>query len=198
MKKIVLVSILVFVVGSAYAQSPEEGSVPPPPKKVSASGARKPANRAPAKEKAAKPSKGAAEDFRLTFDLGLSVGSVNNKSYTEFNLGLNTYFTSYFAWRNAVFARFASGVDNIYGLDSSVRGIFSTDLGALGFTAFAGPGYRFASRGGNVPFAEGGLVFKLPMITLGGGIKAFFNKMVDSNSENDTQYFIILSGGGSL
>ena len=136
--------------------------------------------------------------MRLTFDLGLSSGSVGGFNYTEFNLGLNWYFTSFLAWRNAVFARLASGVSTVYGLDSSVRGILSLGGSELGLTAFAGPGFRFVTLGANVPFAEAGVVFKLPVLALGGGVKTFFNNWVTPNAPSDTQYFIILSGGGSL
>jgi hypothetical protein len=134
---------------------------------------------------------------KLTFDLGGSGGSVNGVSYTEIDLGLNAYFYDWLAWRNAVFGRFASGQSNLYGLDSSVRGILS--LGSVvGFTAFAGPGYRFVNQGGNVPFLEGGLVFKFLGIAVGGGVKTLLTSAAQSGAPNDTQYFLILAGGGSL
>lgn len=135
---------------------------------------------------------------RITYDIGLSAGSVNNVSYTEANLGVNLYFLEYFAWRNAGFSRFITGQDNIYGLDTSLRGIFSAGNSAGGFTAFAGPGWRFVTRGDSPPFAEAGVVVKLAGISLGGGVKSFYNSAIRSGAEDDTQYFIILSGGGSL
>ena len=135
---------------------------------------------------------------RITFDLGGSFGQVNDISYTEVNLGLNTYFSEYFAWRNAVFGRFVEKSDNIYGLDTSLRGILSVSGVVAGFTIFAGPGYRFVSQGDNVPLAEAGLVFRLAGISLGGGVKTLLTSWVKSGAPNDTQYFLILAGGGSL
>jgi hypothetical protein len=135
---------------------------------------------------------------KLTFDLGGSFGSIGNTNYSEFNLGLNAYVYDWLAWRNALFARFATGYDTIYGLDSSVRGIFSLSGGIAGFTIFAGPGFRFVNKGSNVPFAEAGLVLKLIGIAIGGGVKVLLNSWAISGAPNDTQYFIILSGGGSL
>lgn len=139
------------------------------------------------------------DNWRMTFDLGLSTGAVNDRNYTEANLGLNLYMKRWFAWRNAVFGRFASGVDTVYGLDTGARGILDIDFGPVGgLTTFAGPGWRFVNEGKNAPFVEAGLVFKLVGINLGGGVKSVMNKAIDKNLENDTQYFIILSGGGSL
>lgn len=135
---------------------------------------------------------------RLTFDLGASMGSVNNVTYTEFDLGLNAYFKEWLAWRNAVFARLMSGADTIYGLDSSVRGILNVSGAVAGFTAFAGPGYRFVNQGRNVPFVEGGVILKLIGLSIGGGVKTLLNSWIISGAPNDTQYFLILAGGGSL
>lgn len=135
---------------------------------------------------------------RITFDLGASAGSYGRYNYTEINLGVNVYFLEWVAWRNALFARFPSEGVNIYGLDSSGRFIYSLSGGALGMTAFAGPGYRFANEGGSVPFAEGGLVLKLAGLSIGGGVKTLLRSWTTSGASNDTQYFIILAGGGSL
>lgn len=134
----------------------------------------------------------------LTWDLGASTGKAGGVSYTEANLGLNYYLKSWLVWRNALWGRFASGIDTIYGLDSSIRFIYATGSRSLGFTAFAGPGYRFASQGISPPFAEAGVVFKLGGFNLGGGVKSLFFNMVNSTYEADTQFFIILSGGGSM
>jgi len=132
--------------------------------------------------------------YALTFDLGLSTGAVNNVSYTEVNLGLNAYFKEWLAWRNALFGRFPSSGNTVYGLDSSVRGILHLPI----LTAFAGPGYRIANEDQSAPFAEAGLVLKLAGISVGGGVKSIMNSWVKANAPNDTQYFLILSGGGSL
>lgn len=135
---------------------------------------------------------------RLTFDLGASSGSVNDVSYTEVGVGLNAYFTDWLAWRNAVFGRFVSGGTNVYGLDTSVRGILDLSGSVAGLTFFAGPGFRFVNEGFNTPFAEGGVVLRVGGISLGGGAKVLLNSIVRSGTKNDTQYFIIIAGGGSL
>lgn len=135
---------------------------------------------------------------RLTFDLGASGGSSGAVSYTEVEFGLNAYFSEWLAWRNAVFGRFPSTGSSIYGLDSSVRGILGLSAAIGGVTIFAGPGVRFPNQGAVTPFAEAGLVFRLAGLALGGGAKAIFNSWVQSGVSNDTQYFIILAGGGNL
>ena len=189
-----IASVLTFLLASfAQAQDPrpEQGFEQPAPRKL-------PKNRTGHREVASS----SGSDFglhKVTFDLGVSAGSVASRSYTEANFGLNIYFAEWLAWRNAVFARFIEGTDNVYGLDTSVRGIFNADGGALGFTAFAGPGYRFINGGsGQAPFVEGGLVLRLAGIAVGGGLKTVYNSWVRKDDPNDTQYFIILSGGGSL
>lgn len=134
---------------------------------------------------------------RITFDLGASFGSYNDLTYTEVNLGFNTYFSEYFAWRNAVFGRFMSTVDNIYGVDSSLRGIFTTLENGTGFTAFAGPGYRIASRE-SAPLGEAGLILRFGGLSIGGGAKTVFHSLVRRDAPNDTQFFLILAGSGDL
>ena len=141
----------------------------------------------------------AQESGRLTYDLGVSSGKSGDVTYSEIDLGLNFFIQPFLAWRNAIFARFVSEADNIYGLDSSARFIFNTRLSERsGVTTFGGPGVRVPSEGDVVPFVEGGLIFKAGGLSLGGGAKAIFNKAIDEDAENDTQYFIILSGSGSL
>jgi len=137
---------------------------------------------------------------RLTFDLGASFGAVGEVSYTEIELGFNAYFYHWLAWRNAVFGRFPSVGSSIYGLDSSVRLVLDLSGSLGGITAFAGPGARFASGGGHatVPLVEGGAVFKIVGFAIGGGVKTLMNSMVQAGAPNDTQYFLILAGGGSL
>ncbi len=136
---------------------------------------------------------------RFTYDLGISAGSAGGRSYTEAQLGINTYFDHWLAWRNAGFGRFISDADNIFGVDTSLRGIYSAQAGQLaGATFFGGPGYRFANRMKDVPFVEGGLVLRLASLAIGGGVKVFMNRLVDKNLGSDTQYFLILSGAGSL
>ena len=136
---------------------------------------------------------------RVTYDLGGSTGSVQGGgSYTEINLGLNLFFGEFLSWRNAVFGRFMSGVENIYGLDTSARGLLSLSGSALGLSIFAGPGYRFVTRGTHVPFAEAGLVVRLAGFSIGGGVKTLLTSWVHSGRANETQFFLILAGGGSL
>ncbi len=136
---------------------------------------------------------------RVTYDLGAAVGSYNNISYTEIGLGLNWFFNDYLVWRNALFSRFGSEIDSIYGLDSSVRGVLGAGNSALGITVFAGPGYRFVSKGDNAPFLEGGLILKLAGFSLGGGAKAlYYSNRAGGLPNQETIYFIILSGGGSF
>jgi hypothetical protein len=135
---------------------------------------------------------------RITYDLGASTGQFLGRSYTEATLGVNLYFNEYFAWRNAGFARFVQDRENVYGLDSSARGVFSAAGSGLGFTVFGGPGYRFVNRGDHAPFAEAGLVLRAGGLSVGGGVKTLMNSWVRSGAENDTQYFLILAGGGTL
>ncbi len=136
---------------------------------------------------------------QFTYDLGVSAGSAGGRSYTEAHLGINTFFDHWMAWRNAGFARFISDADNIFGVDSSLRGIYSAQAGNIGgVTFFGGPGYRFVNRGKSVPFAEAGLVLRLASLAVGGGVKVFMNRLVDKDLGSDTQYFLILSGAGSL
>lgn len=135
---------------------------------------------------------------RITFDLGASTGSIGDVTYTEAALGVNVYFYEWLAWRNAVFGRFQTGQETITGLDTSLRPILALGNGVLGLTAFGGPGYRFVSRGDHVPFLEGGLVFRLVGLSIGGGVKRLLTSAVRSGAPNDTQYFLILAGGGRL
>jgi hypothetical protein len=135
---------------------------------------------------------------RFTYDLGASSGSVDGLTYTEIDLGLNTFFIDWLAWRNAVFYRFQSGASSVYGLDTSVRGVLGVGGRSLGMTLFAGPGFRFINQGQNAPFVEGGIIAKVAGLALGVGAKTIFNSMASSGSPDDHQIFLILSGGGSF
>lgn len=134
---------------------------------------------------------------KLTYDIGFSTGSSGGESYSEANLGLNLFFKEWLAWRNALFARFVRP-ENLYGLDTSLRLFHTVGSGRTSLTLFGGPGWRFVTKGLNPPFAEAGLVARLGGFSIGGGAKTFFNSAVKKGSPSDTQYFIILSGGGSL
>lgn len=135
---------------------------------------------------------------KLTFDLGFSAGQSNSTSYTEMNLGINYYFYRWLALRGSFFGRFIEGADNINGLDVSTRGIWAAGLGnQFAMTTFAGPGFRVLSDEGVFPFLEGGLILRFFGMTLGGGVKSVF--INDSNGQReDRQYFLVLSGGGSI
>jgi hypothetical protein len=135
---------------------------------------------------------------KLTWDLGASMGSSGGVNYTEANVGLNYFFLDWIAWRNAVFARFTTP-ENVYGLDTSLRAFANLGLTEKSsMTFFGGPGFRFITKGTNVPFLEGGVIAKLGSFNIGGGAKYFMLKSVDSSQTDETQYFLILSGGGSL
>ena len=139
---------------------------------------------------------------RATFDLGGAAGSFDangsSYSYTELELGLNLYFAEWLDWRNALWARFVTGADNAFGLDTSVRGIAQIGDERGGVTAFAGPGWRFPNSGDGSPFAEAGLVLHLGGVHLGGGVRSFLHSWVTSGAGNETQVFLIVGGGGSL
>lgn len=136
---------------------------------------------------------------RWSFDLGASSGSYQSSNYSEFNIGLNYFIKEWLAFRNAAFARFDSNKENIYGLDTSFRAIGRFLLSSsFGVTVFAGPGYRFVNRGTNVPFSEGGLLFKIGGFSLGAGAKMLMYPLVQSGAANDSQFFLIFAGGGSF
>lgn len=140
----------------------------------------------------------------ITYDLSGSVGSQNGNSYTEINLGLNWALTDWLTWRNAAFSRFGTNVDSVSGLDSSAR--FSFLFGERGASVelFGGPGVRVASRDNNAAFAEGGLTLNLGGLHIGGGAKylSYFSTRKDTSGvslpKDETQYFIVLSGGGAF
>lgn len=133
----------------------------------------------------------------LTYDLGVSSGTYNNRNYTEALFGVSYFFKEWLAWRNALFYRFAD--QTLFGLDSSARGIFSYDLSrTLAFTAFGGPGYRFASQWPSAPFLEAGAVLHFSGLSVGLGFKSILNSMTDSKYSNDNQLLIIIGGSGTL
>lgn len=154
------------------------------------------------------PSSGGSDGFRLTYDIGASTGSTSTaatattpateRTYSEASLGINAFFSNWFVWRNAGFGRFSTGVETVYGLDTSFRLMADVGDRQLGFTAFLGPGYRFVSNGDSAPFAEGGLNLHLGGLTIGGGAKRVFNTVTRPSVPDETQYFVNLSGSGSL
>ena len=138
---------------------------------------------------------------KLTWDLGVSFGSSGDNDYNEINLGVNYFISDVLVWRNAAFSRNFSddAIEDRYGLDTSARFNFLTDLGEAGrLHLFGGPGWRFISSGKNPPFAEGGISVTLGGLRVGGGAKFIMNKVIDGNLENDTQFFVTFSGGGTI
>ncbi len=157
---------------------------------------------------AASGSESTDSGIRFTYDLSASTGSTGSSNYTEIAIGLNSYFADWFVWRNAGFSRMGTGYDGTYGLDTSAR--FQFDLGdqTLGLHTFAGPGYRFvvtqnqdtgvSNRTDSAPFVEAGAVLSLGGLRIGAGLKTILNNVLDNTKQDETQYFLILSGGGRL
>lgn len=142
----------------------------------------------------------------FTYDLGMATGSDNGNSYSEINIALNWYLTDWLNWRNAVFTRFGSNITSVSGLDSAFLATYesSTDDMSFGVRAFAGPGVRFATANNSAATAEAGVIFKLAGIQIGGGARylSYFGSREDVAKtvlpKNETQYFIVLAGGGSF
>ena len=132
----------------------------------------------------------------VTYDLGAGVGSYNNNNYTEADFGVNYFALPYLAWRNDLFYRFNSNVTNQFGIDTSARFVGSLGNSALGLSAFAGPGYHFVNQGINAPFIELGAILQVAHLNIGGGVKTILNSAVQTGAPNDTEVFLMLSGGG--
>lgn len=142
----------------------------------------------------------ASDDFsRWNLQIGISSGSSGGRTYTEVNLGVGYYFKRWLEWHNSLFASL-DRVRNVYGLDTSLRGVLNTDIGGIAHLhGFAGPGYRFASDSAyNTLFAEAGLITSVAGFSVGGGLRTFFYKFKDAAAQDETQYFIILSGSARL
>lgn len=142
----------------------------------------------------------------LTYDLSGGVGSYNGNSYTEIDVGLNWWVKDWMNWRNSVFTQFGSTIKSVYGLDTALmfQGSLFTEGRGLGVDVFAGPGLRFASEDSNGAFGKAGLVLNLGGLRIGGGAQVthYYNTRSDKNDiklpDDEVQYFIILSGGGSF
>ena len=143
---------------------------------------------------------------RLTYDLSAATGTYDGSSYTEIDVGLNWFLRDWLNWRNAIFSRQGANLDSVQGLDSSFRFIkaVQNERGSLGFDAFIGPGARIATRDYDGVFAEAGLIFHLGGLRIGAGFKEI-NYVKDRRdsagnllSRNDSQFFLILGGGGAL
>jgi hypothetical protein len=148
----------------------------------------------------------AEEQGRVTWDLGVASGKYQSSTppnddvtFAEGDLGVNWFFLDYLAWRNAVFVRFPTGEKTVEGLDTGLRLQGRVDFGARsGLNVFTGAGYRFETLGGNVPFGEAGLSIQVAGLTIGGGAKVFFEKLINASTPTYVQYFLILSGSGVL
>ncbi|MBC7370284.1 MAG: hypothetical protein H7326_01895 [Bdellovibrionaceae bacterium] len=142
----------------------------------------------------------------FSYDVMASSGTENNNTYNEVKLNLNWYVADWLNWRNGIFTRFGTNVQNVSGLDSALLATYEAenDSKTLGFRAFAGPGVRFASADNNAGTAEAGIIFKLAGLQLGGGAKylSYFKTRKDTVGvalpKDETQYFIVLAGGGSF
>lgn len=145
------------------------------------------------------------ESLGISYDISASMGTQDGASYTEINLGINWALTESFTWRNSLFSRQGSAIESVQGVDSSMRYQVSakSESGRTGFDAFLGPGVRIATKQHNAAFGEAGVVFTLGGLRLGGGVKALSYFSDRDNGlgplpKSETQYFLILAGGGTL
>lgn len=148
----------------------------------------------------------AASGSDLSYDLGGGSGSRNGETYSEIHLGLNWFVQDWLNWRNALFTQFGSRIDSVYGLDSAV--LFNIDTynqsRTLGIELYAGPGVRMATEKSNAVFGQAGITFALGGLRIGGGVQIlhYMEDRTDKNNnildKDETMYFIVLAGGGSL
>jgi hypothetical protein len=142
----------------------------------------------------------------FSYDVSASSGTENSNTYSELKINLNWYLTDWLNWKNGIFSRFGSNIQGVNGLDSALLATFdaTTEDKSFGVQAFTGPGIRLASADNNAVTAEAGVIFKLGGISLGGGTKylSYFKTREDSAGvslpKDETQYFVVLSGGGSF
>jgi hypothetical protein len=134
-----------------------------------------------------------SKDFRrFRLDGGGSVGSSNQGSFYEINLGISYYVTEWLIWRNAPFFRFQSGAPNSFGLDTSVRGQYSPPIAAeFSPTLMMGAGFRFINTGSHAPFAEAGLGLRVSDIQIQLGVKYIAGKLLHADVEDE----VIFNGG---
>jgi hypothetical protein len=134
---------------------------------------------------------------QLSYDIGLVSGRVGNQNYTEAHFGLNYWLMDWLNWRNSVFGRFAN--ETAFGLDTTARYQQNIPLtSATSLTMFAGGGYRFVSAGRSAPLIEAGIMANLGAVSIGVTARSILNSVSNSGSTNDTQYMLVLSGGGTL
>ena len=139
----------------------------------------------------------------LVYDLGLSSGTYAGEGYGEINAGLSWYWPDWLAWRNSIFSRFGPGPSST-GLDTSFRFEYNARGETLSMKAYAGPGYRFASKDLSAAFGEAGIIFSTGGIHLGVGVKSMYytnpgeDNLGNRYARTDTSYMIIIGGGGVL
>jgi hypothetical protein len=152
-----------------------------------------------ARKAAAREDSEDSDDFnRFSLSLSVATGSTDHQNYAEAHLGLGYYFMRWLEFQNSLFTTLG-GELSYSGLDSSLRGVLKACLTpAFRVHAFGGPGYRFISKGTNVPFVEAGLITGILGFSIGGGVKSFLYSSIDSRDNNENQYFLILSGGTSF
>lgn len=141
-----------------------------------------------------------------TYDVTGGFGSYDGKSYSEIHLGLNWPVYDWLNWRNALFTRFGSSINTVYGLDSSMllQKEFYTQSRMTGIEFSVGPGVRVANENSNAVFGQAGVTFALAGIRLGVGAQAlhYFATRIDKENttlpNDEVHYFITLAGGGSF
>ncbi|KYG65954.1 hypothetical protein AZI86_02460 [Bdellovibrio bacteriovorus] len=148
----------------------------------------------------------AASGSSLSYDLSGGSGSRDGETYSEIHLGLNWFVQDWLNWRNSIFTQFGTEINTVYGLDSAA--LFNVDAytsnRALGVELYAGPGVRVATEKSNAVFGKAGITFALGGLRIGGGVQAnhYLEDRTDKNNrvlgKDETQYFIVLSGGGVL
>lgn len=147
-----------------------------------------------------------ARSPKWTYDVGAMAGTDQLGSYTEIQVGANWYQNQWLSWRNALFSRFGSDYDTIYGLDTEIRGElnFNQRNSGFGLQLYAGPGARFATRDSSAGFLEVGALFRIARIYIGGSVRQLYymNDREDRLGlplpKEETQSSFILAGGGSF
>jgi hypothetical protein len=133
---------------------------------------------------------------KWTIDLGGATGvSPAGDRYSEYSLGLNTYFYSWLSWRNVLFMRPESGAaaEPIYGFETSERMSYEFFSGPR-LAVFASPGFRFAGGRETAPFAEAGISLRVGGgFLLSSGARVLLGSWVTTGGANQTQVFIDMS-----